>query len=130
MVVAASVAAVIVVLVITALLADPLGHGTVDGATTTSSTSTSAAPTTVGAPIIDAFTATAEGPPCDSTHRRLILSWSSTHAAAATITGPDAPVGTLPASGTTASCAPLSAATYLLTVTGPGGSPASRTITA
>ena len=80
-------------------------------------------PTTSGSPAIGSFAADPGTVAClDSTLRRLILKWSSTNATQATIEGEGAPAGTLPPSGSTGVCAPTAPVTYVLTVTGPGGS--------
>lgn len=85
-------------------------------------------------PTIDSFTATLSrlGSCVGTTAQQTVtLRWSSTDADTATITGPGAPDGPLPATGSATACVgPTSTApTYSLTVTGPGGS-ATETATA
>jgi hypothetical protein len=86
----------------------------------------------VAPPTIGGFRVTGgSGSGCSSTQLPVALAWQSTGAEAAAITGPGAPSGPLPASGTAVACAPVGGPdpTYTLTVSGPGGT-ASRTSSA
>lgn len=101
----------------------------VDPGTGTTTTSTSTVPPpppepppAPGPPTIVSFTATrVAGPGCATPSARVVLSWTTTDADRAELTGTGAPAGTLPANGTAVACSP-GPATYLLTATGPDGS--------